>query len=113
MNTFAGIEHYKSIFWALRFPMAVYFSGHCGLTSNVWQPMENVIMVRLDCPWHSTSSEYKLDKNGRIYEHRVDNISLNSPPKFRVLGVHELIQSIGRSSTPKPTYFESSSSDRT
>ncbi|ESR58164.1 hypothetical protein KPL70_010278 [Citrus sinensis] len=92
---------------------------------SVWQPLENVIMVRWTIhgvprvPWESRgrfdgTSEYKLDRNGKIYEHRVDNIALNSPPpKFRVLAVEDLIQSIGCPSTPKPTYFEISSSDRT
>ncbi|CAI9764175.1 unnamed protein product [Fraxinus pennsylvanica] len=54
--------------------------------------------------------EYKLDKNGKIYEHRVHNIALNGPQKFQVPSVEHLIQSIGCPSTPKPTYFEFSSS---
>ncbi|KAL5796090.1 hypothetical protein ACOSQ2_000910 [Xanthoceras sorbifolium] len=123
MNTFAGIENYKSIFWALRFHGRIFFRALWLDIISVWQPMENVIMVRWTVhgiprvPWESRgrfdgTSEYKLDKNGKIYEHRVDNIVLNSPPKFRVLAVQELIQSIGGSSTPKPTYFENSSSDR-
>ncbi|KAK1560936.1 hypothetical protein Q3G72_032532 [Acer saccharum] len=124
MNTFASIENYKSIFWALRFHARIFFRALWLDIVSVWQPMENVIMVRWTVhgiprvPWESRgrfdgTSEYKLDKNGKIYEHRVDNIALNSPPKFRVIGVQELIQSIGCSSTPKPTYFENSSSDRT
>lgn len=69
-------------------------------------------------PWESRSrfdgtSEYKLDKNGKIYEHRVHNIALHTPPKFKVLAVEELLQSIGCPSTPKPTYFEISSSSMT
>lgn len=56
------------------------------------------------------TSEYKLDKNGKIFQHKVDNIAHNSPTKFGVLGVDELIQAIGCPSTPKPTYFEGSSS---
>ncbi|KAJ1396211.1 hypothetical protein SESBI_32711 [Sesbania bispinosa] len=89
--------------------------------SSVWQPVENVIMVRWTVhgiprvPWESRgrfdgTSEYKLDREGKIYEHRVDNIALNSPPRFKVLGVEELIQSIGCPSTARPTYFEISSS---
>lgn len=62
-------------------------------------------------PWESHSrfdgtSEYKLDKDGKIYEHRVHNIALNGPQKFKVIGVEQLLQSIGCPSTPKPTYFE-------
>ncbi|XP_031278573.1 uncharacterized protein LOC116137029 [Pistacia vera] len=123
VNTFMGIENYKSIFWALRFQGRIFFRALWLDVVSVWQPMENIIMVRWTVhgiprvPWESRgrfdgTSEYKLDKNGKIFEHRVDNIALNSPPKFRVLAVEELIQSIGCSSTPKPTYFEISSCDR-
>ncbi|XP_044501983.1 uncharacterized protein LOC123223002 [Mangifera indica] len=123
MNTFIGIENYKSIFWALRFHGRIFFRALWLDIVSVWQPMENIIMVRWTVhgiprvPWESHgrfdgASEYKLDKNGKIFEHRVDNIALNSPPKFRVLAVQELIQSISCPSTPKPTYFEISSFDR-
>ncbi|XP_021887805.1 uncharacterized protein LOC110807088 [Carica papaya] len=117
LNTFVGIENYKSIFWGLRFHGRIFFRALWLDIINVWQPMENVIMVRWTVhgvarvPWESHTrfdgtSEYKLDKNGKIYEHRVDNIAPSSPPKFHVLAVQELIQSIGCTSTPKPTYFE-------
>ncbi|KAI4355120.1 hypothetical protein L6164_003924 [Bauhinia variegata] len=121
LNTFIGIENYKSIVWALRFHGRIFFKALWVDIISVWQPAENVIMVRWTVygiprvPWESRgrfdgTSEYKLDKKGKIFEHRVDNIALNSPPKFKVLGVEELLQSIGCPSTPKPTYFETSSS---
>ncbi|KAH7570742.1 hypothetical protein JRO89_XS05G0174300 [Xanthoceras sorbifolium] len=80
MNTFAGIENYKSIFWALRFHGRIFFRALWLDIISVWQPIENVIMVRWTAhgiprvPWESRSrfdgtSEYKLDKNGKIYEH--------------------------------------------
>ncbi|XP_077252173.1 DUF2358 family protein (DUF2358) [Tasmannia lanceolata] len=117
LNTFAGIENYKSIFWALRFNGRIFFKALSVDIVSVWQPLENVIMIRWTVhgiprvPWESHGrfdgiSSYKLDKEGKIFEHRVDNIALNSPPKFRVLSVEELVQSIGGTSTPKPTYFE-------
>ncbi|KAL4313544.1 hypothetical protein GQ457_01G050640 [Hibiscus cannabinus] len=127
LNTFIGIDNYKSIFWALRFHGRIFFKALWLDIISVWQPMENVIMVRWTIhgiprvPWESRgrfdgTSEYKLDKNGKIYEHRVDNIALNSPPKFQVLAVEDLIRSIGCPSTPRPTYFEispASSPERT
>ncbi|KAJ1413812.1 hypothetical protein SESBI_19306 [Sesbania bispinosa] len=126
LNTFIGIENYKSIFWALRFHGRIFFKALWIDLTSVWQPVENVIMVRWivhgipRVPWESHgrfdgTSEYKLDKKGKIFEHRVDNVALNSPPKFKVLCVEELIlQSIGCPSTPRPTYFEiSSSKERT
>ncbi|XP_020213959.1 uncharacterized protein LOC109798113 [Cajanus cajan] len=120
MNTFVGIENYKSIFWALRFHGKMFFKALWVDISTVWQPVENVIMVRWTVHgiprvlWESRgrfdgTSEYKLDRQGKIFEHRVDNIALNSPPRFKVLGVEELIQSLGCPSTARPTYFEISS----
>ncbi|KAK9103780.1 hypothetical protein Sjap_021034 [Stephania japonica] len=117
MNTFVGIENYKYIFWSLRFHGRIFFRALWLDIVSVWQPAENTIMVRWTVhgiprvPWESHgrydgTSEYKLDKNGKIYEHRVDNIALNSPPKFQVLGVEALIESLSCPSTPKPTYFE-------
>ncbi|KAI3449226.1 hypothetical protein Pfo_005891 [Paulownia fortunei] len=121
LNAFAGIENYKSIFWALRFHGRIFFRALWVDIISVWQPVENMIMVRWTVhgipriPLESRSrfdgtSEYKLDKDGKIYEHKVHNISLNGPQKFQVLAVDQLIQSIGCSSTPKPTYFKFSSS---
>jgi hypothetical protein len=120
LNTFAGIDNYKSIFSALRFHGRIFFKALWIDINSVWQPMENVVMVRWTVhgvprvPWESrgrfdATSEYKLDKNGKIYEHRVHNIAMNSPRKFHVQSVEELIQAIGCPSTPKPTYFETSS----
>lgn len=121
MNTFMGIENYKSIFWALRFHGRIFFRALWVDIVSVWQPAENTLMIRWTVhgiprvPWESRgrfdgTSEYKFDKNGKIYEHRVDNIAFNSPSKFHMVTVQELVEAIGCSSTPKPTYFESSSS---
>ncbi|KAG6725523.1 hypothetical protein I3842_02G036900 [Carya illinoinensis] len=117
LNTFIGIENYKSIFWALRFHGRIFFRALWVDIISVWQPTENIIMVRWTVhgiprvPWESrgrfdATSEYKFDKKGKIFEHRVDNIAFNSPSKFRVLAVEELIQTLGCPSTPRPTYFE-------
>ncbi|XP_054783783.1 uncharacterized protein LOC129290803 [Prosopis cineraria] len=123
LNTFIGIENYKSIFWALRFHGRIFFKALWIDIISMWQPVESTIMVRWTIhgiprvPWESRgrfdgTSEYKLDKEGKIYEHRVDNIAPNSPPKFKVLGVEELIQSIGCPSTARPTYFKISLSSK-
>ncbi|XP_009606589.1 uncharacterized protein [Nicotiana tomentosiformis] len=117
LNTFTGIENYKSIFWALRFHGRMFFRALWIDIVSVWQPVEGMIMVRWTVhgiprvPWESRgrfdgTSEYKLDKDGKIYEHRVHNIALNGPQKFHVLAVQELIGYIGCPSTPKPTFFE-------
>ncbi|KFK37418.1 hypothetical protein AALP_AA4G254600 [Arabis alpina] len=117
MNTFMGIENYKSIFWALRFHGRIFFRALCVDIVSVWQPTENVLMIRWTVhgiprgPWETRgrfdgTSEYKFDKNGKIYEHKVDNIAINSPPKFQMLTVQELVDAISCPSTPKPTCFE-------
>lgn len=120
-NTVAGIENYKSIFWALRFQGKIFFKDLWLEILRVWQPAENVIVVRWTVhgiprvPWEAQGrfdgiSEYKLDRNGKIYEHKVDNIAFNSPTKFQMLSVEELIESLGCPSATKPTCFEFSSS---
>uniref|UniRef100_A0A1D1XRG4 Uncharacterized protein C6orf136 n=1 Tax=Anthurium amnicola TaxID=1678845 RepID=A0A1D1XRG4_9ARAE len=117
LNTFVGINNYKRIFWALRMSGRMFFKALWVDIVSVWQPVENSIMIRWivhgipRVPWESHgrfdgTSEYKLDSNGKIFEHRVDNVAINSAPKFRVLAVEELIQSLGCPSTPGPTYFE-------
>ncbi|PHT81755.1 hypothetical protein T459_14770 [Capsicum annuum] len=117
LNTFTGIENYKSIFWALRFHGRIFFRALWIDIVSVWQPVEGMIMIRWTVhgiprvPWESRgrfdgTSEYKLDKDGKIYEHRVHNIALKGPPKFHVLAVQELIGYIGHPTTPKPTFFK-------
>lgn len=121
LNTFVGIDNYKSILWALRFHGRIFFKALWLDIVSVWQPVENVVMVRWTVhgiprvPWESRgrfdgTSEYKLDKNGKVFEHRVHNIALNSPPKFHVQAVEDILRSVGCPSTPRPTYFEISSS---
>eukprot|EP01018_Ginkgo_biloba_P014514 Gb_32567 [translate_table: standard] len=118
LNTFSGIENYKLIFWALRFHGRIFFKALWVDILRVWHPSENVIMIRWTVhgiprvPWETQgrfdgTSEYKLDKDGKIYEHKVDNVALTSPPKFNVPVVENLIRALGCPSTPKPTYFES------
>ncbi|KAJ0258236.1 Uncharacterized protein HA466_0070590 [Hirschfeldia incana] len=117
VNTFTGIDNYKSIFWALRFHGRIFFRALCIDIISVWQPTENTLMIRWTVhgiprgPWQTRgrfdgNSEYKFDKNGKIYQHKVDNIAVNSPPKFQMLNVQELVEAIScTSTTPKPTYF--------
>lgn len=117
LNTFAGMDNYKRIFWALRFIGPLLFKSLWVDIVNVWQPVENTIIIRWTVhgirrvPWESHGhfdgiSVYKLDRKGKIFEHRVDNVARNPPMRFKITAVVELIQSLGSSSTPKPTYFE-------
>lgn len=84
---------------------------------SIWQPAENSILLRWTAhgvprvPWgwwdgHARfdgASVYKLDRNGKIYEHKVHNVATNPPAKSKVLPVHELVRSLGCPSTAEPT----------
>uniref|UniRef100_A0A0E0KV39 Uncharacterized protein n=1 Tax=Oryza punctata TaxID=4537 RepID=A0A0E0KV39_ORYPU len=90
LNTFHGIDNYKTIFWALRFHGRLLFR-EIGLDIlRIWQLTENLIVVRWELwgtprvPWESYgcfsgTSRYKVDRNGKIYEHKVDNLALDFP----------------------------------
>ncbi|GAB4836694.1 hypothetical protein Ancab_001607 [Ancistrocladus abbreviatus] len=61
---------------------------------RVWQPSENMILIRWNLrgiprvPWEAKgqfqgTSRYKLDRNGKIYEHKVDNLAFNFPQPLK------------------------------
>lgn len=97
LNTFHGIENYKTIFWALRFHGRLLFR-EIGLdVSRIWQLTETSIVVRWELwgtprvPWESYgcfsgTSRYKVDRNGKIYEHKVDNLALDFPRSVAKVG---------------------------
>ncbi|ERN00573.1 hypothetical protein AMTR_s00102p00142950, partial [Amborella trichopoda] len=90
LNTFHGVGNYKLIFWALRFHGHILFKEIGVKIMRVWQPSENFILIQWTIrsvprvPWEVVgqfqgTSKYKLDREGKIYEHRVDNLALNFP----------------------------------
>lgn len=117
MNMVCGLDNYKLIFRALRFHGRMFFKALWVDILRVWQPCDNVIMVRWQVrgiprvPWEAQgifdgTSEYKLDKQGKIYEHKVDNVALNARPKFKVPSMADLLRVGQCPSTPKPTFFQ-------
>lgn len=103
LNTFHGIDNYKTIFWALRFHGRLLFR-EIGLDiSRIWQLTENSIVVRWELwgtprvPWESYgcfsgTSRYKVDRNGKIYEHKVDNLALDFPrPAAKVGSIADIV----------------------
>jgi hypothetical protein len=115
-NTFTGIGNYKLMFWSLRFHARMFFKTIWVEVRRIWQPSDRVIIVRWAVrgiprvPWNAQglfegTSEYKLDKNGKIYEHKVDNIARNQPPFLRTPDVLRLL-SPAPCATPTPTFFE-------
>ncbi|XP_059666733.1 uncharacterized protein LOC132312393 [Cornus florida] len=115
LNTFNGIEKYKLIFWALRFHGRVLFREISLEVFRIWQPSENVILVRWNLkgvprvPWEAKgkfqgTSRYKLDRNGKIYEHKVDNLAFNFPQQLKpAASVLELVTACPAS--PNPTFL--------
>lgn len=114
LNKFTGIENYKLIFWALRFHGKILFRDISLEIYRVWQPSENVILIRWNLrgvprvPWEAKgqfqgTSRYKLDRNGKIYEHKVDNLAFNFPHQLKpAVSVLDLVAA---SASPKPTFF--------
>ncbi|CAA7062101.1 unnamed protein product [Microthlaspi erraticum] len=112
MNTFSGIENYKLIFWALRFHGKILIRDISLDIFRVWQPSENMILIRWNLkgeprvPWEAKgefqgTSRYKLDRNGKIYEHKVDNLAFNFPHQLKpATSVLDLV-----TASPNPTFM--------
>jgi len=86
-------ETTKFSFWSLRFHGRIFFSKLAVDVKRVWQPEDGVIKMRWTVrgiprvPWDAEGifdgiSTYKLDSEGKIYEHSVDNLILRDPPLF-------------------------------
>eukprot|EP00245_Coleochaete_scutata_P007106 TRINITY_DN221_c0_g1_i1.p1 TRINITY_DN221_c0_g1~~TRINITY_DN221_c0_g1_i1.p1 ORF type:complete len:387 (-),score=64.94 TRINITY_DN221_c0_g1_i1:790-1950(-) len=101
LNQFTGIDNYKAIFWALRFHGRIFFRALWVDVHRIWQPCDKVIMVRWTVrgiprvPWEAQghfdgTSEYKLDKDGKIYAHKVDNVIMSSS-RFQPIKVLDLV----------------------
>lgn len=115
LNTFTGIENYKLIFWALRFHGRILFREISVDVLRIWQPSENMILMRWNLrgvprvPWEAKgefqgTSRYKLDRNGKIYEHKVDNLAFNFPQTLKpAASVLDLVGACP--ATPNPTFL--------
>ena len=90
-NAFTGIKNYKTIFWSLRFHGRIFFSRLRVEVRRIWQTEDGAIRMRWTVhgvprvPWEAEGSfdgvsQYKLDREGKIYEHAVDNVILRDPP---------------------------------
>eukprot|EP01018_Ginkgo_biloba_P028875 Gb_20661 [translate_table: standard] len=115
-NSVQGIDNYKLIFWALRFHGRIFFRAIWVDIVRVWQPSERVILIRWTLkgiprvPWEAHgqfdgTSKYKLDKDGKIYEHHVDNLAFNFPQKLKTASVLDLVTVAGCPTSPTPTFF--------
>lgn len=90
-NSFQGLANYKTIFWSLRFHGRIFFKKLYVDVKRIWQTEDSTIRMRWTVhgvprvPWEAEGtfdgiSQYKLDNEGKIYEHAVDNVILRDPP---------------------------------
>ena len=119
-KTAVGKESYKNRAWSIRFHTWLFFYRATFEVMNIWQPAEDRICVR----WSfrglpriigttfpdSTAnidgvSEFKLNRQGLIYEHKVDNMDINSQFKLQDLGTL-LSLNTNQGSWPTPSYFK-------
>jgi hypothetical protein len=88
---FKGMKNYKIIFWSLRFHGRLFFKQIYVDVLRIWQPEDHQIKMRWRVHaaprgWWQTAgtfdgiSTYKLDNEGKIYEHMIDNVQLRDPP---------------------------------
>ena len=93
-NAFHGIKNYRTIFWSVRFHGNLFFTNLRVDVSRVWQPEPREIRVRWSArgesrlPWRPVGvfdgiSTFRLDEEGMIYVHEVNNVVLRPPPGMR------------------------------
>ncbi|KAM0948711.1 putative NTF2-like domain superfamily protein [Dioscorea sansibarensis] len=115
LNTFRGIDNYKLIFWAFRFHGRVLFREIGVEVLRVWQPSETTILIRWELqgvprvPWEARgrfqgTSRYKVDRNGKIYEHKVDNLAFNFPRAVKPATVLDLVAASACPASPNLTF---------
>lgn len=89
--SFQGKRNYKLIIWSLKFHGSLFFKKIYIDVQRIWQPDDQQIKIRFKLHayprvWWETEGTfdgiftYKLDKEGKIYEHSVNNIQLRDPP---------------------------------
>jgi hypothetical protein len=108
-NVVRGKKNYQRIFKAVRIFGRLFFT-RCRLdVKRIWQPESNRISMRWQfhgvprIPWEVEGifdgvSQFKLDSEGKIYEHSVDNVVLRDPP----LGISPLWTNLSRIFNPQP-----------
>jgi len=119
-NTFAGLDRYKLIFKTVRVFGRIFFRPRSLQLEilRIWQPTEHKIVIRWQIhgePWQmpgfSTetrldgTSEFKLDRNGKIYEHKVDTKTMAPESYLNVLSSMLNLSMARTPSTPTPSFF--------
>eukprot|EP00238_Polyblepharides_amylifera_P007009 CAMPEP_0196574682 /NCGR_PEP_ID=MMETSP1081-20130531/4341_1 /TAXON_ID=36882 /ORGANISM="Pyramimonas amylifera, Strain CCMP720" /LENGTH=330 /DNA_ID=CAMNT_0041892775 /DNA_START=350 /DNA_END=1342 /DNA_ORIENTATION=- len=121
-NNFAGIKNYKLIFRTLRAFGRIFFRpGTLRLEIlRIWQPKEEKIVVRWCIrgagwfPWNrdgqfDATSEFKLDSHGKIYEHKVDNVTMDPDGYLSIFS--KMLNLRVEQATPTPSFYFSHKSN--
>jgi hypothetical protein len=115
-----GKDAYRRVFWSLRLHGALFFARPPVVSLlRIWQPREGTLAVRwsiaaqprllssfgADDLHYDGISEYKLDRKGLIYEHRIDSVDLivDAPQRSRSLAA--LLASLSPSQVPTPRFI--------
>ena len=92
-----GLDAYRRVFLSLRLHAQLCFSSRRVSLLRIWQPRERTLAVRWSVAaaprllsslgagdiHYDGISEYKLDARGMIYEHKIENVDLGTPPALR------------------------------
>lgn len=118
-KTVCGKKEYKKTLWSIRFHTWLFFCRSNFEVMKIWQPQEDVIAVRWSLrgmprifagalPGSTTYidgiSEFKLNRQGLIYEHRIDNLDSNNQVWLRDWTTLLSLQP-SQSSWPTPSYY--------
>lgn len=108
-NTVKGKKNYKRIFRGLSLLGRLAFTRCRVDVKRIWQPEPNRISLRWQfhgiprIPWEVQGvfdgvSQFKLDSDGKVYEHMVTNVVLRDPP----LGISPLWTNLARIFSREP-----------
>lgn len=111
-----GKESYRKVMWSVRFHGKLFFSRLQVNILRIWQPRDKTISVRWSITGdprvlHSLGasevfldgvSEYKLDSEGMIYEHKIESVDWNANhTTLRALNMFPALSA----QTPTPSFF--------
>jgi len=114
-----GKDAYRRMFWSLRLHGALFFARPPLVSIlRIWQPRDGMLAVRwsiaaqprllssfgADDVHYDGISEYKLDRNGRIYEHRISNVDWGGQEPLKSRSLAALLASLAPNQLPTPSF---------
>ena len=113
-----GLDAYRRVFLSLRLHATLCFSSRRVSLLRIWQPRERTLAVRWSVAaaprllsslgagdvHYDGISEYKLDARGMIYEHKIENVDLGTPPALRSRTLEQLLAGLAPAQSPTPSF---------